>query len=125
MRKTIDVVTMGCSKNLVDSERVIKMFEDVGFSVRHNADNFGGDIVVINTCGFIGDAKEESIQAILEAVERKKQGKIGKIFVFGCLSQRYSTEMPDLIPEVDGWFGARDIAPVVNALGSKMNPERR
>ena len=74
---------------------------------------------------FIGDAKEESIQAILEAVERKKQGKIGKIFVFGCLSQRYSTEMPDLIPEVDGWFGARDIAPVVNALGSKMNPERR
>ena len=76
MRKTIDVVTMGCSKNLVDSERIIKMFQDTGFEVTHNADGFTGDISVINTCGFIGDAKEESIEMILNAVEAKKSGSI-------------------------------------------------
>lgn len=83
------------------------------------------DYLLLNTCGFIGDAKEESIQAILEAVERKKAGKIGKILVCGCLSQRYMAEMPDLIPEVDGWYGARDIEPVVKALGCTMHHERR
>lgn len=83
------------------------------------------DYLLLNTCGFIGDAKEESIQAILEAVERKKAGKIGKILVCGCLSQRYMAEMPDLIPEVDGWYGARDIEPVVKALGCSMHHERR
>jgi ribosomal protein S12 methylthiotransferase len=75
------------------------------------------DVLLINTCGFIGDAKEESIQAILEAVERKKQGSVGKIVVFGCLSQRYGNELPELIPEVDAWFGARDFDPVVRELG--------
>ena len=79
----------------------------------------------MNTCGFIGDAKEESIQAILAAVERKNAGKVGKIFVFGCLSQRYISDMPALIPEVDGWFGARDIDPIVKALGVKVHPDRR
>ena len=123
-QKTLQVITLGCSKNDVDTEHLLAQVKD-DFCILPSGNGQDVDYLLLNTCGFIGDAKEESIQAILEAVERKKQGKIGKIFVFGCLSQRYSAEMPDLIPEVDGWFGARDIAPVVNALGSKMNPERR
>lgn len=123
-QKTLQVITLGCSKNDVDTEHLLAQVKD-DFCILPSGNEQYVDYLLLNTCGFIGDAKEESIQAILEAVERKKQGKIGKIFVFGCLSQRYSAEMPDLIPEVDGWFGARDIAPVVNALGSKMNPERR
>lgn len=123
-QKTLQVITLGCSKNDVDTEHLLAQVKD-DFSILPSGNEQYVDYLLLNTCGFIGDAKEESIQAILEAVERKKQGKIGKIFVFGCLSQRYSAEMPDLIPEVDGWFGARDIAPVVNALGFKMNPERR
>lgn len=123
-QKTLQVITLGCSKNDVDTEHLLAQVED-DFCILPSGNEQDVDYLLLNTCGFIGDAKEESIQAILEAVERKKQGKIGKIFVFGCLSQRYSAEMPDLIPEVDGWFGARDIAPVVNALGFKMNPERR
>lgn len=123
-QKTLQVITLGCSKNDVDTEHLLAQVKD-DFCILPFGNEQDVDYLLLNTCGFIGDAKEESIQAILEAVERKKQGKIGKIFVFGCLSQRYSTEMPDLIPEVDEWFGARDIAPVVNALGSKMNPARR
>lgn len=123
-QKTLQVITLGCSKNDVDTEHLLAQVKD-DFCILPSGSEQYVDYLLLNTCGFIGDAKEESIQAILEAVERKKQGKIGKIFVFGCLSQRYSAEMPDLIPEVDGWFGARDIAPVVNALGFKMNPERR
>lgn len=123
-QKTLQVITLGCSKNDVDTEHLLAQVKD-DFCILPPGNEQDVDYLLLNTCGFIGDAKEESIQAILEAVERKKQGKIGKIFVFGCLSQRYSTEMPDLIPEVDEWFGARDIAPVVNALGSKMNPARR
>jgi ribosomal protein S12 methylthiotransferase len=86
------------------------------------------DVLLINTCGFIGDAKEESVQAILEAVERKKQGSVGRIVVFGCLSQRYGNELPELIPEVDAWYGARDFDPVVRELGvepSEDNVARR
>ena len=123
-KKTIQVVTLGCSKNEVDSEHLLAQVRD-DFHILPAGDEGYTDYLLLNTCGFIGDAKEESIQAILEAVERKKQGKAGKIFVFGCLSQRYCTEMPDLIPEVDGWFGARDIEPVVKALGSRMHHERR
>ena len=80
------------------------------------------DYFLVNTCGFIGDAKEESIQAILEAAELKKAGKVGQLLVFGCLSQRYNAELPDMIPEVDGWYGARDLSPVVRALGCRMKP---
>ena len=83
------------------------------------------DTILLNTCGFIGDAKEESIQAILEAVEKKKKGEADKVIVFGCLSQRYMHELPDLIPEVDGWFGARDFDPVIRALGAEPDPARR
>lgn len=121
MRKTIDVVTMGCSKNLVDSERVIKMFEDVGFSVRHNADNFGGDIVVINTCGFIGDAKEESVEMILNAVAAKADGVVDEIYVMGCLSERYRGELKAEIPEVDGWYGKFDWTALASDL-SRRHP---
>ena len=82
------------------------------------------DVLLINTCGFIGDAKEESVQAILEAVERKSRGEVGKVIVFGCLSQRYGHELPGLIPEVDEWFGARDFDPVIKALGAEPSEEK-
>jgi len=108
MRKTIDVVTMGCSKNLVDSERVIKLFENAGFTVRHNADSFDGDIVVINTCGFIGDAKEESIEMILNAIASKETGNVKEVYVMGCLSERYRQDLKTEMPEVDGWYGKFD-----------------
>jgi ribosomal protein S12 methylthiotransferase len=81
------------------------------------------DVLLINTCGFIGDAKEESVQAILEAVERKNRGEVGKVIVFGCLSQRYGSELPDLIPEVDEWYGAREFVPVIKALGGDASSE--
>ena len=123
-KKTLQVVTLGCSKNDVDSEHLLAQVRD-DFDIVPAGEERDVDYLLLNTCGFIGDAKEESIQAILEAVERKKAGKIGKIFVFGCLSQRYNAEMPGLIPEVDGWYGARDIEPVVNALGCRMHHDRR
>lgn len=121
MRKTIDVVTMGCSKNLVDSERVIKMFEETGFSVKHNAENFDGDVVVINTCGFIGDAKEESIEMILNAIAAKNDNAVKEIYVMGCLSERYREELKAEMPEVDGWYGKFDWTSIASDL-SKRHP---
>lgn len=106
--KTVDIITMGCSKNLVDSERVIKMFGETGFAVRHNPEHVGADEVIINTCGFIGDAKEESIEMILDCVRAKEEGQIGRISVMGCLSQRYRDELKAEIPEVDRWYGKFD-----------------
>ncbi len=114
-------MTLGCSKNTVDTEHILAQVEGSYEIVPEGADE-PVDILLINTCGFIGDAKEESIQAILEAAGRKKEGLVGKLMVFGCLSQRYPSEMPELIPEVDAWFGARDLAPVVKALG--VTPEK-
>ncbi len=119
MRKTIDVVTMGCSKNLVDSERVIKMLEASGFSVRHDAEAFRGDISVINTCGFIGDAKEESIEMILNAVAAKNEGVIKEIYVMGCLSERYRKDLESELPEVDGWYGKFDWVRLAADLSKK------
>lgn len=124
-RKTLQTITLGCSKNDVDTEHLLAQVRDDFDIVQAGDERDYVDYLLLNTCGFIGDAKEESIQAILEAVERKKAGKIGKILVCGCLSQRYMAEMPDLIPEVDGWYGARDIEPVVTALGCTMHHERR
>ena len=121
MSKRLQVLTLGCSKNTVDTEHLLAQVGGSYEIVPEGADE-PVDILLVNTCGFIGDAKEESIQAILEAAGRKKEGLVGKLMVFGCLSQRYSTEMPELIPEVDAWFGARDIAPVVEALG--VTPDR-
>lgn len=106
MRKNrVDVITMGCSKNLVDSELVMRQFASNGYQVEHDAEIPEGEIVVINTCGFIEAAREESINTILQLVEGKKEGRIGKVFVMGCLSERYMEELKTEIPEVDGWYG--------------------
>lgn len=116
MKNSLQVITLGCSKNTVDTEHLLGQLYD-NYTIVPEGDSSDVDFLLLNTCGFIGDAKEESINAILEAVEKKKRGEVGKIIVFGCLSQRYSSEMPELIPEVDGWFGARDLTPVLRALG--------
>lgn len=104
----IDVISLGCSKNLVESERLIKRLESKGYKVFFDSDNPIGDYVIVNTCGFISDAKEESINTILELCERKKDGKIGKVAVMGCLSQRYLESLKKEIPEVDLWYGKFD-----------------
>ena len=101
MKKRIDVITLGCSKNLVDSERLLKRLRDCGFNVCHDSDNVKGDIVVVNTCGFIGDAKEESVNTILEYADAKNRGTIKQLYVMGCLSERYRDELKDEIPEID------------------------
>jgi ribosomal protein S12 methylthiotransferase len=118
-RKKIDLVTLGCSKNLVDSERLMKMLDNAGFAMRHNPEGTPGDIVVINTCGFIGDAKEESINTILEYCALKQEGKIDSIYVMGCLSERYRDELPAEIPEVDAWFGKFDWTGLVKQLAKQ------
>ena len=92
-KNTVDIITMGCSKNLVDSERLIRQLEANGYTVTHDAENPQGEIAVINTCGFIGDAKEESINTILEFCEAKKARKLRKLYVMGCLSERYLAEL--------------------------------
>lgn len=118
MHRTLQVVTLGCSKNRVDTEHLLSQVEG-SYEILEEGEDRYADVLLLNTCGFIGDAKEESIQAILEAVERKKAGLVGRVMVFGCLSQRYSAEMPELIPEVDAWFGARELGPIVRALGAE------
>ena len=123
----LSTITLGCSKNKVDTEHILSQVES-SYEIIPEGEDVSVDVLLINTCGFIGDAKEESVQAILEAVERKKQGSVGRIVVFGCLSQRYGNELPELIPEVDAWYGARDFDPVVRELGvepSEDNVARR
>lgn len=115
--KSLQVITLGCSKNTVDTEHLLSMLRGEYVIVPENESSPSVDVLLVNTCGFIGDAKEESIQAVLSAAERKKAGEVGKLMVFGCLSQRYMSQLPDLIPEVDCWFGARDLTPVAKALG--------
>jgi ribosomal protein S12 methylthiotransferase len=117
MRKgEIDIITLGCSKNLVDAERLMRQLELAGYRCVHDSPKPNGEIAIINTCGFIGDAKEESIEMILQFAERKNRGKLGKLYVMGCLSQRYAKELPTEIPEVDGWFGKFDFLGIVNAV---------
>jgi len=105
MKKTIDIISLGCSKNLVDSETLMGLMEANGYACTHDSDDPQGDIVVVNTCGFINDAKEESINTILEFAQAKKEGRIEKLFVMGCLSERYLADLEREIPEVDGWYG--------------------
>ena len=105
MKKTIDFISLGCSKNLVDSETLMGLMDANGYQCTHDSDNPQGEIVVVNTCGFINDAKEESINTILEFAQAKTEGKIEKLFVMGCLSERYLAELEEEIPEVDGWYG--------------------
>ena len=120
----LQTVTLGCSKNKVDTEHILSHVEDL-YEIVPEGEDIPVDVILLNTCGFIGDAKEESVQAVLEAVEKKKRGEADKVIVFGCLSQRYADELPELIPEVDGWFGARDFDPVIRALGAEPDPEKR
>lgn len=114
--KSLQVITLGCSKNTVDTEHLLSQVQD-GFRIVPEGSDEPVDWLLVNTCGFIADAKQESIDTILRCVERKKAGMAGKLIVFGCLSQRYMDSLPGLIPEVDGWYGAREIDPVVKALG--------
>lgn len=107
-KNRIDVITMGCSKNLVDSEALMRLLQAKGYDVYHDADVPEGEYVVVNTCGFIGDAKEESINTILELTEAKTDGQIGQLLVMGCLSQRYLNELEESIPEVDRYYGKFD-----------------
>ncbi len=117
MRKgEIDIITLGCSKNLVDAERLMRQLELAGYRCVHDSANPKGEIAIINTCGFIGDAKEESIDIILQFAERKTKGKLRKLYVMGCLSQRYREELPAEIPEVDKWFGKFDYMGIVNEV---------
>ena len=117
MRKNrIDIITLGCSKNLIDSERLLKRFSDLGFDVAHDSDNVCGATIVINTCGFIGDAKEESINTILEYVEAKKEHRIERLYVMGCLSERYRKELEAEIPEVDKFYGKFDWNSIIDEL---------
>lgn len=116
-KKHVDVITLGCSKNLVDSEFLIKQFEAGGFSVEHDSPNPKGDIVVINTCGFIGDAKEESIDTILQFANARKKGRIQQLYVMGCLSERYFDQLGSEIPEVDRFYGKFNWKELVNDLG--------
>ena len=105
MKKTIDIISLGCSKNLVDSEWLMGLMEANGYHCTHDSDDPQGEIVVVNTCGFIADAKEESINTILEFAQAKTEGRIEKLFVMGCLSERYLADLEKEIPEVDGWYG--------------------
>ena len=118
MRKgEIDIITLGCSKNLVDAERLMRQLELAGYRCVHDSSMPKGEIAIINTCGFIGDAKEESIDMILQFAERKTKGKLRKLYVMGCLSQRYREELPAEIPEVDKWFGKFDYMGIVEEIG--------
>ena len=121
MMPTLQVITLGCSKNTVDTEHLLYQVRN-SYEIVPEEEVRPVDVQLINTCGFIGDAKEQSVEVILASVQRKKAGEIGRLYVFGCLSQRYMKDMPDLIPEVDGWFGARELDPIVRALGCEPDP---
>lgn len=120
-KKRIDVISLGCSKNLVDSEHLLKQLELSGFQAFHNSDNVNGDIVIINTCGFIGDAKEESINTILTYAEAKNEGRIKELYVMGCLSERYRDDLLAEIPEIDRIYGKFDWVNIVSDI-IKRNP---
>ena len=115
----IDFITLGCSKNLVDAERVMRQLEAAGWRCVHDPEEPKGEVCVINTCGFIGDAKEESINMILQMAERKKKGKLRKLIVMGCLSERYRAELEEELPEVDRYFGKFDFLELTKELKIK------
>lgn len=123
MRKSIDIITLGCSKNLVDSEQLIRQLEEVGYSVAHDPEEPKGNIAVINTCGFIGDAKEESINMILEFAEAKEAGELDKLYVMGCLSERYLKELSIEIPQVDKYYGKFNWKELLEDLGKSYHDE--
>lgn len=122
-RKTVDIITLGCSKNLVDSEKLMRQLTENGFAVTHDAENPQGEIVVINTCGFIGDAKEESINMILEFCQAKDEGRLEKLYVMGCLSERYLNELEEEIPQVDKYYGKFNWNELIQDLGKEYKAE--
>lgn len=124
-RNTIDVITLGCSKNLVDSEKLIRQLNANGYAVTHDSENPQGEIAVINTCGFIGDAKEESINMILDFCEAKKERRLKKLFVMGCLSERYLEELGKEIPEVDKFYGKFNWQELLVDLGKSYQADLR
>ena len=120
MKKKINIITLGCSKNLVDSEVLMGQLKANNVSVTHQSDE-NANIIIINTCGFIEDAKQESIDTIFQFVEAKKNGIIEKVFVMGCLSERYKSTLKNEIPEVDGFFGVNELPEIIDAIGAKYN----
>ena len=122
--KKLQTITLGCSKNKVDTEHILSHLDDL-YEIVPEGEDIPVDVILLNTCGFIGDAKEESVQAVLDAVDRKNRGLAEKVVVFGCLSQRYMNELPELIPEVDAWFGAREFDPVIRELGAEPQESKR
>lgn len=122
-RICVDVITMGCSKNLVDSEQLMRQLRECGYDVTHDSEEPCGEIAVINTCGFIGDAKQESINMILEFCERKEKGQLKKLFVMGCLSERYLNELSEEITQVDKFFGKFNWNGLLAELKQEYKPE--
>ena len=122
-KKTVDIITLGCSKNLVDSEKLMRQLELGGYRVTHDAEEPRGEIAIVNTCGFIGDAKEESINMILQMGQRKAQGTLERLYVMGCLSERYLHDLEAEIPEVDRFFGKFDYNGILDELGISYRDE--
>lgn len=122
--KTVDIITLGCSKNLVDSERLLRQFEVLGYRTRHDAPHPDGDVVIVNTCGFIGDAKQESIETILNLAKQKQKNN-SKLFVMGCLSERYLSDLEKEIPEVDKYFGKFNYTDILHELGQEFRADMR
>ena len=122
-KKTVDIITLGCSKNLVDSEKLMRQLELGGYRVTHDAEEPRGEIAIVNTCGFIGDAKEESINMILQMGQRKAQGTLERLYVMGCLSERYLHDLEAEIPEVDRFFGKFDYNGILDELGISYRRE--
>jgi ribosomal protein S12 methylthiotransferase len=118
---TVNIITLGCPKNLVDSEHLLRQFRAAGYRVMHDRYGTPADLVIINTCGFILDAKEESVDTILSFVEEKKRGRLEKLFVMGCLSERYRDELESELPEVDGFFGVREMPRILEAAGTRLD----
>ena len=124
-KNTVDIITLGCSKNLVDSERLIRQLELNGYQVTHDSENPQGEIVVINTCGFIADAQEESVNTILEFCQAKEEGRIREVYVMGCLSERFLKELGQEIPQVDKFYGKFNWTELVNDLGKVYQKDRQ
>lgn len=123
-KPTIDIITLGCSKNLVDSETLMGLFESRGYHVTHDAEDPQGEIAIVNTCGFIEDAKQESIDTILELVQAKEEGRLERIYVMGCLSERYLADLEAEIPEVDGWYGKFNYRGILDELDHSQTQDQ-
>ena len=123
MMRTVDVISLGCSKNLVDSEKLLRQFEAAGFTIRHNPREVSGEIVVVNTCGFIADAQEESINTILSLGQLKREGRIERLYVMGCLAERFMAELVAELPEVDKFYGKFDWPRLLTDLGESYRAD--